>query len=131
MKNKLYRITKTESGSIKKKLQQEGLWLGEMDGGSIRTQQDFLDCMSTTCGFPYATKSMDGYLDWIRDLSWLEKDGYALFIYNADEFLSQDPEFRERVFESFTEIVFPWWEYDIEHYVVDGKAKPFNVYLIA
>ena len=131
MKNEILKITKTESSTLKQELQkQEGVWIGEIDGENIKTLEDYLDKVNQLCGFPIPAKGLDGYLDWIRDLSWLRKDGYAIIIYDANKFLSEDSRIKNIVIKSFEDIVLPWWESDVERYVVEGKAKPFNVYLV-
>ncbi len=33
--------------------------------------------MSEVFRFPIHSKGFDGYNDWIRDLDWLDKDGYV------------------------------------------------------
>ena len=80
--------------------------------------------------FPIPAKGLDGYLDWITDLSWLNRDGYALIIKNYNCFMSEDLRKKEIVMESFGKTVLPWWENEVERCVVEGKAKSFNVYLV-
>ena len=74
--------------------------------------------------------SIDGYLDWITDLSWLNANGYALIINNFDIFMSGDLRKKEIIIESFEKNVLPWWQSQVEQYQVGGKAKPFNVYVV-
>ena len=131
MENKIYYISYKEMVNIKKTLEEDGsLYVAEINGSNIQQLQDFLDVVSEKFSFPFPSRSLDSYNDWMRDLDWLNKDGYALIIYNYKDFLNQDLSFRKTVINGFNELILPWWKGEVEQCVVDGKAKPFNVYLI-
>ena len=133
MKNKIYCITKRELDSIRQQLyNQEGVWIAEIDGKVIHTWSDYAHEIVRTFRFPTPCEnSIDAYLDWLRDLDWLGKEAYILIIKNFDVFLQHDMILRKQIMDDFQNVVFPWWEKDIEKYCVGGKAKNFNVYLVA
>jgi len=131
MENKIYHLSSAEMKERKKSLEiDESLFLIEIDGKTIHTRAEYLAIVSKLCRFPISSCNFDSYEDWMTDLSWLKKDAYAIIIYNFSHFLDQDTESKGFVMEGFSELLLPWWEGDVEKHVVDGKAKPFNVYLV-
>ena len=70
------------------------------------------------------------YLDWIRDLEWIEANEFAFIIHNFDQLLVQSPKERAIVINSLDKTVIPWWQNGIIYYQVQGKPKKFNVYLV-
>ncbi|KQL34056.1 hypothetical protein AN960_20570 [Bacillus sp. FJAT-25509] len=73
---------------------------------------------------------MDRYLDWIRDLDWIEKDSFAIVIYNYNDFLNTELELKDIIINTFKDTILPFWEEEVERVVVEGKAKSFKVYLV-
>ena len=138
MENRIYQITKDELNSIKQQLNSKSnTWIAEIDGDNISTWQDYADEIERVFKFPANIiemhvngLSIDGYLDWITDLSWLNANGYALIINNFDIFMSGDLRKKEIIIESFEKNVLPWWQSQVEQYQVGGNAKPFNVYVV-
>ncbi len=131
MKNKVYRTTGSELPMLRRQLSAvPGLWVGELDGNEIHDWSDYAKAIEVLMEFPTTCTIFDVYLDWIRDLDWLNADGYALIIKNFSSFLNQDSEARDDVIHTFFEYVLPWWEEEVKHCVVGGEPKPFNVYLI-
>ena len=106
-------------------------FLVELDGSEIQSWEDYIIRVETLMRFPTTcVDNIDRYLDWIRDLSWLNCEGYILIIYHFDQFLSRDSRIKTIIMESFESTVLPWWQSEIEQFQVEGKAKPFNVYLV-
>ena len=132
MRNEIYNITEEELSLVKQQLySQKGVWVAEIDGSKIPTWKDYVREIERVFRFPTpCDKSMDAYLDWITDLSWLNSQGYSLIIKNVNNFMRNDLEKREKVLRFFREDILPFWQSDVEQYVVEGKAKPFNVYLV-
>jgi hypothetical protein len=133
MENKIYRVTASELPLLKKQLVSMGdVWIGEIDGNSIRDLKDYFRVIYELMRFPRFSKfpNYPGYEDWICDLSWLNADGYVLIITNYSGFMSEDLEEKEYVIKAFEEVILPWWQKDVEKYVVEGKAKPFNLVLV-
>lgn len=131
MTNKMHNITEKELASVREQLRgQSGIWVAEIDGSSYPTLASYLSGISAILRFPIPSKGLDGYLDWITDLGWLNADGYALIITNSKKLIEEEPEKREDVLWLFKEDVLPWWQEEVEKDVVGGKAKPFNVYLV-
>jgi hypothetical protein len=107
------------------------VWVGEIDGRIVDSWKDYARQVSRAFRFPTPCEnSIDAYLDWIRDLDWLEKDGYILVIRDFGMLLRNDPKLKKEIIDDFLDVVLPWWEGDVEKYSVGGKAKCFSVYLI-
>jgi hypothetical protein len=108
----------------------ESLFIVDVDGSTIGSLQDYLGTMNELFKFPIPARGLDGYLDWIRDLEWLMKDGYVLVIKNFSKFLSNDLKMKNKIVDDFEKVVLPWWQEEVEKCVVEGKAKLFMVYLV-
>lgn len=131
MKNAVYNISKKDYVSLKETLlMNDKLSVVELDGREMIMFDQFLSKISEVYDFPFPAKGIDGYLDWIRDLSWIDAEGFALVVHNAKFFLEKEPNRRREIIKLFEEIVCPWWQSEVEQFVVEGKAKSFNVYFV-
>ena len=131
MENKIYNVSSEDFIKIKEKfLEDKTLFVAEIHGKEIKTLQDYFNRVSIIFKFPIPSRYFSGYDDWMRDLDWLEKDGYVLVIYEYEDLLKQDSSSKKTIIDDFTDIILPWWEKEVEEFCVDGKAKPFNVYLV-
>jgi len=132
MRNQLYYIAEGELNFVKQQVNtRDNIWIVEIDGNDILTWEDYAIKMEKAFQFPTpCDKSMDAYIDWMTDLSWLNVSGYVLFIKNYQSFMKDDIEKKEKVIWFFKEDILPFWESGITQYVVNGIAKPFNVYLV-
>ncbi|MBD5093446.1 MAG: barstar family protein [Subdoligranulum sp.] len=101
-----------------------------INGKHIRTLPEYLKVMSEEFSFPIPSKSVDGYLDWIRDLTWIEQENIVLFIENFSHFLEDDPSQKAKMIKLFRDSILPWWDGDVERYVVEGEKRSFQVYLV-
>lgn len=126
--NQIYQITNKEIEKIKMDCLET--YIVDIDGGKILNLSQFLDIMTEKFKFPIPSKSLDSYLDWIRDLSWIDSQEFMLIIRNFSLFLKDDLTTKNEIIDDFKEIILPWWETEVEQCVVGGKAKPFNIYLI-
>lgn len=103
----------------------------DIDGAEIQTWKDFSGFIEKSFQFPTTCEdSMDRYLDWIRDLSWLEHDAFIISVKNSKQFFANNTKLRDEILNDLEEVVLPFWESEVEEVVVDGKSKLFRVYLI-
>ena len=132
MRNAIINLNIAEAEKIKQEMNKNtSFFLVELNGIDIQSWEEYISTIEEKMKFPSSCiDSIDRYLDWIRDLSWLEKDGYTIIIYDSDRFLSEDQRTKNIVLESFEDTVLPWWQEEVKQYMVGGKAKPFNVYLV-
>jgi len=125
------RISAEESKTLINIENEANTFIAEIDGALIQTLSMYLTEVWNAFHFPKTGYvNYNAYLDWIRDLRWLESDAYVLVIHNYHELISDSPKEREVVLASLENIVLPWWNGEVERCVVGGKAKPFNVYLV-
>lgn len=102
-----------------------------IDGRNIQTKEEYLKIISIEFKFPiYPNLTWDGYLDWIQDLEWLKSEGYILIIKNFKSLCNKERGVKELIINQFENAILPYWEDEVVHCVVGGKAKSFNVYLI-
>ncbi|MDR2672164.1 MAG: barstar family protein [Coriobacteriales bacterium] len=130
MDNQIRHVTRQEYEKIAAAAKGTSTFVGELDGRDIHDLDDFLDAVWTVFRFPDGPKNPDAYLDWIRDLRWIGAEGYIFTMLDFKDFMDQDPHFRGIILETLESMVIPWWSEDVEKYEVEGKAQPFNVYLV-
>jgi len=131
MENKILIINQNELESLIESFSgHDAIFIAEIDGNTVHTLHDYFDKICEVFKFPYLSKSLDGYLDWMTDLSWLNASEFALIIIDYKDFMQNDLTNREKVMWLFENDILPFWQSEIEQCVVEGKAKPFNVYLV-
>ncbi|MBQ6945250.1 MAG: hypothetical protein IJN43_13120 [Ruminococcus sp.] len=71
------------------------------------------------------------YEDWLTDLSWVKQNSIILIIKNYSKLLIEYSESKEYIMNNFKNVILPWWEKDVVMYMVGGRKRDFNIYLIA
>jgi hypothetical protein len=103
----------------------------ELKGANIQSWENYITEIQSKFEFPTTClDSVDRYLDWIRDLDWLGKDGYMLIIHGYSDFLKEDPKLKKEIITDFTDVILPFWQEEVKEVVVEGQIKPFVVYLV-
>ena len=103
-----------------------------IDGNEIQTETDYLEIMTEKFDFPQFNNrlcNLDGYLDWMRDLTWIDqkfgKIDISLIIKNYRKaFNGNFNDLDHYVVELFIEDILPCWEN------CEIDPKKFNVYLV-
>ena len=103
-------------------------YIVHLDGQQLLTKQDLLKMIKQEFRLPDSS-NWDSLSDWITDLSWIEQDSYILYITNYSMLLKED-QINKQIFLEILEDTVKWFDGEIEKYVVNGKRKEFNVYLI-
>ena len=129
------RIKYEELKKYKKTLVDQNYYIAEIDGNNIYNLEDYMNEIIKAFKFPdgmFKNKdNIDSYEDWMRDLGWLgEVDGFALFIINEDKMLTNSLDKKKIIFESFYDTIIPFWTEEVEHVVVEGKTKIFDVFVV-
>jgi hypothetical protein len=137
LEQKIEFVSLNEILDIKKKIEKDNsLFLAEINkNNDVQLLQDYLDGMKDLFQFPFRNEisynlSLDGYYDWMRDLDWLDKDGYILVIYNYNDLLNGDLEAKRKVIYGLIDTILPFWKEEVLRTVVEGIAKTFIVYLV-
>ncbi|WP_367566760.1 hypothetical protein [Lacrimispora sp.] len=131
MINKIIYTSTQEMKEVKSKLGRSNeTYIVEIEGEQCLYLKDYLNLMSSFFRFPIKAKGLDGYNDWMRDLSWLNKKQIIIIINNFQEFLQKDVTSKEAILEDFTQVILPWWESEVIDCVVGGETKKMLVYLV-
>ncbi len=131
MKNKIMYVSKEEIEKVKGNLKQDNeTYIVEIKGKECLCLSEYLNFMSELLKFPIKAKGLDGYNDWMRDLSWLDKKQIIIIIDNFQVFLQKDISSKKAILEDFREIILPWWESEVVDYVVGGETKRMLLYLV-
>jgi len=131
MINKIIYTSTQEMKEVKSKLERSNeTYIVEIEGEQCLYLKDYLNLMSSFFRFPIKAKGLDGYNDWMRDLSWLNKKQIIIIINNFQEFLQKDVTSKEAILEDFTQMILPWWESEVIDCVVGGETKKMLVYLV-
>ncbi len=86
--------------------------------------------MSDSLQFSIRAKGLDGYLDWMTDLTWIEKPEVIIVIYEFKDFLENDLQIKEAIIEDFKKIILSWWESEVVNCVVEGETRKITLYLV-
>ncbi len=137
IENKIYQVSQEEMQIRKKELQKDNsIYIAEINGRDIQSIETYLDAMNELFKFPIPVRGgnglrgLNGYLDWMTDLDWLNKEGYVLIINNFTFFLQNDAKLKKLLMEEFNKNILPFWQEDVKRVVVGGKPKSFLVYLV-
>ncbi|MBL1229830.1 barstar family protein [Enterococcus sp. BWB1-3] len=127
-------ISNVQKKEIEQALIKDNYFIAEIDGEKIETLPQYMEAIKKAFEFPEAmfenTSSIDSYLDWMRDLSWLgNKEGYVLFIINSSKMMIGEEAKKAILFETFKDAIIPFWKDEVEHVVVDGEKKEFKVFI--
>lgn len=130
--NKVQEVSLEDFATIKLELiDNPEIFLVELSGSEIQSWDDYVTKMQINFRFPTSCKdSVDRYLDWMRDLSWIEKEKFILVIHQFDKFLQKLPELKSEIMSDFTDIILPFWQEEVSEVVVGGQAKIFMVCLV-
>lgn len=96
----------------------------QLDGLLIKNYSDFIKEIQRKMYFPRDCEgSIDRYLDWMRDLSWIQSDTICIQILNSKYFMEENPVDRKNVLEDFHDTIIPFWKYEAEIVIVGGKKR--------
>lgn len=131
-KNSIEYIDSKNADLIKEQLKTDNnILLAELHGKEIQTWEGYVSVIERIFKFPTSCiDSMDRYLDWMRDLEWLEQKEFVIFINNYNDFCKGDSPLKEEIVLDLKETILPFWEKEVVNACVEGISKSFMVYLI-
>lgn len=109
--------------------QKKGTYMVDIDGKQCVHLNDYLKKISECLQFPIKAKGLDGYNDWMRDLSWIKEKQIVILISNYQDFLREDIASKEAIIEDFNQLILPWWRSESTHFVINGESKEMIVYV--
>ena len=102
-----------------------------ISGKEMTTKKEFLEKMEQKFLFPEScVGSLDVFMDYIRDLCWLNWEKITLIITDKDDFLSTDIDLKKIILDCIEEEILPYWEVDVINTEVGGRSKLFLVYMV-
>lgn len=132
MYNKIVYVTKDEAKVIKMNaIQNDKILFSEIDGGKIKTENDYVQAMANAFAFPHILPEMNigWYNDYITDLMWIEQEDIVMLIHDYDLMLVDDLRAKRNIMADFEEIILPWWEGEVVGHMVGGVPRKFLIYL--
>jgi RNAse (barnase) inhibitor barstar len=108
-------------GSLRSELAAAGVFLGELDGEQIASDESLFVLVADTFRFPgYFGGNWDALIDCLRDLEWLAAVGYVMVIHDAAAAFQRAPRTTAQLIEACGEVASFWAE----------NERPFHLVLI-
>lgn len=127
MENIIKYINNEENIPLKK----DGDYFVKLDGKNIKNKKSYLKAMQKAFLLPKdSIDSVDAYLDWMTDLSWITEKNIVLIILNYSRFLENDLEEKRLVISDFQNYILPFWQEKVKCVMVNGKPRSFQIYLV-
>lgn len=131
MKNEIIYVKKENLKKLKSYVySNDNIFCVEINGKNCMCLSDYLTDISTKFKFPIIAKGLDGYNDWMTDLTWIDLNDIVIIINDYEKFLCLDLLAKRKVIENFEQSILPWWELEVCNCVVDGRIRKFTVYLV-
>lgn len=130
--NKVYYVSQVEAQKKLTELKKrDEILTVVIDGTKIKNWDDYIKAVTEAFHFPtFEKRNYDGYLYYFTDLMWIDKDAFALFILDYDEFMNQNINEKKWVMKRFCDHILFWWGEDVEVHCMGGESKEFNIYLV-
>lgn len=96
------------------------------------TKLDFLKFIYDKLDFPEKRyMNWDAYLDWMRDLSWIDEKEINIVVINYKSLFKDDFIYSLYFVPDFENIIFPFWEKSAKEIFVDDKyIKTIKLYCV-
>ena len=93
IKNEIKSINSKDLDLLKSKLLRDNkVLVVELAGDKIQSWVDYVSEVQSKFSFPTpCTDSVDRYLEWIRDLEWLEQEKVVMIINHFSDFCKENP----------------------------------------
>ena len=122
------RITKLEKIYLMFKF--SGYFNLNIDGKTVQSEKDAVQILAE--GFnidDLQDGNWDALSDRLQRSNYIHPERINIFINNSRDLFIKDERSKNIFLEILSDTV-SWWEEDVERYIVDGKRKTFNVYLL-
>jgi hypothetical protein len=98
-----------------------------IDCKEAKDSKSFLKIMWEKLKMPYPQwQHWDGYLDWMRDLDWIEEQNINIVFNNFNDLLSEEPTIKDSVINDFVSVIFAYWN-EVKEEDLDGPNKIKNI----
>ena len=122
------RITKLEKNYLMVKCSND--FNLNIDGKKVQSERDAIEILANSFNInDLQDGNWDALFDRLQRSNYIHPERINIFINNSRDLFIKDENSKNTFLEILSDIV-SWWEEDVERYIVDGKRKTFNVYLL-
>ena len=122
------RITKLEKNYLVVKCSND--FNLNIDGKKVQSERDAIEILANSFNInDLQDGNWDALFDRLQRSNYIHPERINIFINNSRDLFIKDENSKNTFLEILSDTV-SWWEEDVERYIVDGKRKTFNVYLL-
>ena len=122
------RITKLEKNYLMVKCSND--FNLNIDGKKVQSERDAIEILANSFNInDLQDGNWDALFDRLQRSNYIHPERINIFINNSRDLFIKDENSKNTFLEILSDTV-SWWEEDVERYIVDGKRKTFNVYLL-
>ena len=122
------RVTKLEKNYLMVKCSND--FNLNIDGKKVQSERDAIEILANSFNInDLQDGNWDALFDRLQRSNYIHPERINIFINNSRGLFIKDENSKNTFLEILSDIV-SWWEEDVERYIVDGKRKTFNVYLL-
>lgn len=122
------RITKLEKNYLMVKCSND--FNLNIDGKKVQSERDAIEILANSFNInDLQDGNWDALFDRLQRSNYIHPERINIFINNSRDLFIKDANSKNTFLEILSDTV-SWWEEDVERYIVDGKRKTFNVYLL-
>ena len=122
------RITKLEKNYLMVKCSND--FNLNIDGKKVQSERDAIEILANSFNInDLQDGNWDALFDRLQRSNYIHPERINIFINNSRDLFIKDEDSKNTFLEILSDTV-SWWEEDVERYIVDGKRKTFNVYLL-
>ena len=101
-----------------------------IDGKKVQSERDAIEILAKSFNInDLQDGNWDALFDRLQRSNYIHPERINIFINNSRDLFIKDANSKNTFLEILSDTV-SWWEEDVERYIVDGKRKTFNVYLL-
>ena len=101
-----------------------------IDGKKVQSERDAIEILANSFNInDLQDGNWDALFDRLQHSNYIHSERINIFINNSRDLFIKDENSKNTFLEILSDTV-SWWEEDVERYIVDGKRKTFNVYLL-
>ena len=101
-----------------------------IDGKKVQSERDAIEILANSFNInDLQDGNWDALFDRLQRSNYIHPERINIFINNSRDLFIKDEDSKNTFLEILSDTV-SWWEEDVERYIVDGKRKTFNVYLL-
>ena len=122
------RITKVEKNNLMVKCSND--FNLNIDGKKVQSERDAIEILAKSFNInDLQDGNWDALSDRFQRSNYIYPERINIFINNSRYLFIKDENSKHTFLEILSDTV-SWWEEYVERYIVDGKRKTFNVYLL-